>query len=232
MPADPPDRRDPDPSYWWLRAVHGIARRRHIEELRLRSSEILCRPFHRILRNCVAERTARAEGRPYVGEFSCSILPDDVFACSAWAIDLSVRSIDKIASSEHLSPEAPASATTAKPSEEEQRSPREHAIDQGKVTFGPSQTVTLEGKTYPVGNERPPADPLTLDDRAVALLTRWLKEPRPKMSKRALAKDLGCHHSSLETCPTFLRLWETSRGQIKHGYRDGTTGQIETADDD
>jgi hypothetical protein len=92
--------------------------------------------------------------------------------------------------------------------------------------------VTLEGKTYPVGNDRPPADPLTLDDRAVFLLTRWIKDRRPKLSKRALARALECHHSSLADCPTFLSLWEAHRGEGKRGYRDAKTGQIETPDDD
>jgi hypothetical protein len=78
----------------------------------------------------------------------------------------------------------------------------------------------------------PPADPLTLDDRAVALLTRWLKERRPKISKRSLATALGCHHSSLDDCPTFQQLWETSKESPREGYRDAKTGNIETADDD
>lgn len=76
------------------------------------------------------------------------------------------------------------------------------------------------------------ADPLTLDDRAVALFTRWMKGPPPKMSKRKLAEALGCHHSSLKSCPTFLRLWESNRGDPKRGYQDARTGNIETDDDD
>jgi hypothetical protein len=129
-------------------------------------------------------------------------------------------------------PETTASAITAAPSEEEQRRPREHAIDQGKVAFGPSPTVPLEGKTYSVRNERPPADPLTLDDRAVSLLIRWIKEDRRKISKRALSSALGCHHSSLADCPTFLGLWELNQAKVKPGYRDARTGWIETPDDD
>jgi len=80
--------------------------------------------------------------------------------------------------------------------------------------------------------EAPPADPLTLDDRAVALLTRWMKEGRPNVSKRSLAKALGCHHSSLADCPTFLDLLELSKSRPGRGYRDATTGNIEATDDD
>jgi hypothetical protein len=112
-------------------------------------------------------------------------------------------------------PETPASAITAEPSEEEQRRPRELAIDQGKVTFGPSPTVTLEGKTYPVSNERPPdalagapsgkrdsaplatADPLTQaiekisQSRKGADLLRYLaNQPERKASLDQIAVDL------------------------------------------
>jgi hypothetical protein len=101
------------------------------------------------------------------------------------------------------------------------------ALTPGNKAIAAALDIKKEGKAV-----TPPADPLTLDDRAVALLTRWIKEGRPKVSRRALAKTLGCHHSSLDDCPTFLRLWETSRDQIKRGFINATTGQIETVDDD
>jgi hypothetical protein len=70
----------------------------------------------------------------------------------------------------------------------------------------------------------------TLDDKAVALLTRCMKEQRPKMSKRKLAKELGCHHSSLKGCPTFLELWKVFPSEIKRSYRNAETGNIEADD--
>jgi hypothetical protein len=82
------------------------------------------------------------------------------------------------------------------------------------------------------GTEAPNGDPLTLDDRAVALLTRWLKELRPKISKRGLAEALKCHNSSLDDCPTFRKLWKLSSGRLGKGYRDATTGNVEATDDD
>jgi hypothetical protein len=71
---------------------------------------------------------------------------------------------------------------------------------------------------------------LTLDDRAVALLTRWMKDGRSGVSKRALARELGCHHSSLKDCPTFSELWNSYKRKITPGYRDAETGNIEADD--
>lgn len=77
-----------------------------------------------------------------------------------------------------------------------------------------------------------PVEPLNLDDRAVALLTRWYKEDRSKISKRKLAKALNCHPSSLRDCPTFNTLWAASQGvKPPSGYRDSKTGNLEADDD-
>ena len=78
----------------------------------------------------------------------------------------------------------------------------------------------------------PVADSLTLDDRAVALLTRWLREGREKLSKRKLAEALGCHPSSLRDCPTFNRLWESSKASPRRGFQDARNGRLEAVDDD
>jgi hypothetical protein len=78
--------------------------------------------------------------------------------------------------------------------------------------------------------EKPSNYPLTLDDRAVVLLRRGMKEQRPKMSLRKLAKELGCHHSSLRDCPTFMALWKMYPSDIKRGYRNAETGNVEADD--
>lgn len=84
----------------------------------------------------------------------------------------------------------------------------------------------------PTPAEKAGSEPLTLDDRAVALLNSWHKTGRGKISKSAVAKALGCHHSSLRDCKSFLRLWEMHKRMPKRGYRDARTGHIEAADDD
>ena len=72
-----------------------------------------------------------------------------------------------------------------------------------------------------------PSDVLTLDDRACVLLTKCLKNGQPKLSKRGIARDLKCHHSSLEDCPTFLRLWESSKNMTAEGYLNAKSRNIE-----
>jgi hypothetical protein len=99
-----------------------------------------------------------------------------------------------------------------------------------RAPAAPSESEVPAGAIQ--GAVAPPPNPLTLDDRAVSLLTRWIKEGRRKISKRALARALGCHHSSLAGCPTFLKVWELNRSEVKSGYRDARTGWIETPDAD
>ena len=77
-----------------------------------------------------------------------------------------------------------------------------------------------------------PSDPLTLDDRAVALLTRWIKEGKPRISKRGIARALDCHHSSLDDCETFCRLLETFKRPPKAGYWDARNERLEAVDND
>lgn len=78
----------------------------------------------------------------------------------------------------------------------------------------------------------PAADPLTLDDRAVALINQRTREGRPLKSIREVARVLDCHHSSLSGCPSFRHLWEMSQGAPRRGYRSARTGGIEAIDDD
>lgn len=81
-------------------------------------------------------------------------------------------------------------------------------------------------------DKAPAADPLRLEDRAMMLLTRWANEGRSGISKRAIAEALGCHHSSLDACRRFVRLWELYKSSPTQGYRDAKTGRLEATDDD
>jgi hypothetical protein len=105
------------------------------------------------------------------------------------------------------------------------------ALHRAKATAGPEQSGAETN-----GEDQPPTTPakddLTLDDLAVALLTRWMKEARPNISLRKLAETLGCHRRSLDDCPTFRALWEASQARIKRGFRHPETGDIEAIDDD
>jgi hypothetical protein len=78
-------------------------------------------------------------------------------------------------------PENPASSTTAEPSEEEQRSPREHAIDQVSVTFGPSPTVTLEGICYSVSAEQAEAVEFIFRHRPAPVTYKSIVEQCPAL---------------------------------------------------
>ena len=95
-----------------------------------------------------------------------------------------------------------------------------------KITPDASSAVTTSRA------DKPRDSPLTLDDRAVALLLRWAKESRPKISQRALADELECHHSSLRDCPSFQAAWKSFKGTPRRGYRHADTGDVEAVDDD
>jgi hypothetical protein len=88
----------------------------------------------------------------------------------------------------------------------------------------------IEAPTPPSVDATP--DPLRLDDKAVALYTRWMKEGHSGISKRSLARALKCHPSSLRDCPTFQTLWMASQGELRTGYRNARTGDIEADDED
>jgi hypothetical protein len=73
-------------------------------------------------------------------------------------------------------------------------------------------------------NERGPS--LSLDDRAVALFTRWSKEQREgrrnKITVTALAAELKTNRTQLydrKTCPTFVILWASYREKIRPGSK-------------
>lgn len=105
--------------------------------------------------------------------------------------------------------------------------------DRRTVREGPSTFPSPAAPARPQKRGRPGADsPLRLDDRAVALLTRWIKEGVPKISQNKIAKALPCHHSSLRHCPTFLALWRSHLQQTRRGFRSAKTGDIEAIDDD
>lgn len=113
------------------------------------------------------------------------------------------------------------------------RTARPEALDAVFVKPPPSPRAlpNLDDLAWPPTPVKPPREALSLDDRAVAVLTRWIKAHRFKISKRALAKTLGCHHSSLENCPTFLRLWQTSQAEPSRGFRTNQGGNVDAFDD-
>jgi hypothetical protein len=73
---------------------------------------------------------------------------------------------------------------------------------------------------------------LKLDDLATALLARWMEEGRPKISQRKVAEALDRHHSSLDDCPTFQRLFKAYKSELPRGYRNAKTKNIEAEDRD
>lgn len=128
---------------------------------------------------------------------------------------------------------AAANAETAAGPEAQTRSTHEDL-----VTTNPARSTAGEPvPPLPAATEKPSAasgklEGVTLDDRALALFTRWMKEGVPKITKRKLADALGCHHSSLDDCPTFISFWRSTSGSVRHGFRNRNTGDLEAIDDD
>ena len=85
LPLDAPQAARPSPQLWWIRAVHGIAARKHQgSDLWSTVGSVQADPRPTI--NSEGWRRAQAEGRPDVGRSDVSILEVDIFKASALAL--------------------------------------------------------------------------------------------------------------------------------------------------
>jgi hypothetical protein len=92
LPADPPGPSIQGRGWlWWIRAVHGIGQRHH-PDTDLRAERYVAEADPNPIRQDANYNEALRQGRPGVAEFSFSVLQGNLFECSAWAIDLILRS--------------------------------------------------------------------------------------------------------------------------------------------
>jgi hypothetical protein len=103
VPLDSPKIHVQTPEHWWMRAVHGIARRSHPHsDLQPKRFAAVSDPSPSV--DWQAQRKALSSGRPDVADFSYSLPSGNVFECSVWAIDVILREVGSKVATQRTQP--------------------------------------------------------------------------------------------------------------------------------